>query len=436
MKPFPAKQITPLQRLGLWFLGCIVVVIFVVSNIGTDLSLSQFSAPAEPPSFSNSVDQSVYIAARNLASLAATPQEQQYALLAMRSADHDLDQSFASAIRNSANQRLALMPDAVAALKRLGELKQAIHADEAEVASVKAQTSDTAEDTARLSIAQAQLTLDQDELENVQQDLTRMGGDPQADIQQAFDQHRSIENQAAALPRNTATAALETTRSLHSVVGKVRILLSLKERRAALSAARIKALEAQQKLKQQHDVLAQKNNAPISGEDSASGPGRLAGLHASSEREKDMADLDKRVRDLGQLATVYDDWLQLIQAQRRALRTSLTADFLTMMMAVLGIFALSGFAQYLIKQWENRRSHRLKHARVVITFILEVAVAARIAVVIFGMPADVSTIIGFITAGITVTLKDFLVSFVGWFTLMGRRGIQVGDWVEIDGTQG
>lgn len=55
---------------------------------------------------------------------------------------------------------------------------------------------------------------------------------------------------------------------------------------------------------------------------------------------------------------------------------------------------------------------------------------------IFGTPGNVSTIIGFITAGITVSLRDFLVSFVGWFVLMGKRGIQVGDWVEIDGTQG
>nr|WP_081490676.1 mechanosensitive ion channel family protein [Terriglobus roseus] len=78
----------------------------------------------------------------------------------------------------------------------------------------------------------------------------------------------------------------------------------------------------------------------------------------------------------------------------------------------------------------------MKHARVVLTVLLEVIVVARVAVVIFGMPGYVSTIIGFVTAGITVTLKDFLVSFVGWFALMGRRGVQVGDWVEIDGTQG
>ncbi|AFL90070.1 small-conductance mechanosensitive channel [Terriglobus roseus DSM 18391] len=437
MRAFPAKSLTLPQRVGLWLLGCVVVIIFAVANVGTDLSLSQFSAPAEAPSSNTSVDQSLYVTARNLAALAATPQEQQYAVLAMRSADHELDQSFASVIRNSASQRLALTPAAVSVLQRAAELKQVIQADRAAVAAASAEGSDAPDGgDERLRTAQAQLVLDQDELENVQQDIAQMGGDPQTDVQQAFDQHRALESQAAILPRNAAPAALESSRSLHSVVGKVRILASLKERRSALIEARTKALAAQHRLQQQHEVLTNKSSVPPSGKDPASRAGKLANLQAAAEREKDMTVLDKRVRDLGQLAAVYEDWIHLMQSQRRALLASLAGDFLTIVMAVLGVFALSGLAQYLINRWEKSHHHRLKHPRVVITLFLEVVVVARIAVVIFGMPGDVSTIIGFVTAGITVTLKDFLVSFVGWFALMGRRGVQVGDWVEIDGTQG
>src|SRR5581483_251180 len=40
------------------------------------------------------------------------------------------------------------------------------------------------------------------------------------------------------------------------------------------------------------------------------------------------------------------------------------------------------------------------------------------------------------TAGLTVALKDFIVAFVGWFVLLGRNGIHVGDWVEIEGVGG
>jgi small-conductance mechanosensitive channel len=35
-----------------------------------------------------------------------------------------------------------------------------------------------------------------------------------------------------------------------------------------------------------------------------------------------------------------------------------------------------------------------------------------------------------------VALKDFIVAFFGWFILMGRNGIRVGDWVEIRGVGG
>jgi small-conductance mechanosensitive channel len=33
-------------------------------------------------------------------------------------------------------------------------------------------------------------------------------------------------------------------------------------------------------------------------------------------------------------------------------------------------------------------------------------------------------------------MKDFIVAFFGWFVLMGRNGVRVGDWVEIEGVGG
>jgi small-conductance mechanosensitive channel len=39
-------------------------------------------------------------------------------------------------------------------------------------------------------------------------------------------------------------------------------------------------------------------------------------------------------------------------------------------------------------------------------------------------------------AGLTVALKDFIVAFLGWFVLMGKNGIRLGDWVEINGVTG
>ena len=59
-----------------------------------------------------------------------------------------------------------------------------------------------------------------------------------------------------------------------------------------------------------------------------------------------------------------------------------------------------------------------------------------ILIIILGPPSQLSTVLGLAGAGLTVVLKDFIVSFLGWFALMGRQGIRVGDWVEINGVRG
>ena len=56
--------------------------------------------------------------------------------------------------------------------------------------------------------------------------------------------------------------------------------------------------------------------------------------------------------------------------------------------------------------------------------------------VTFGVPSQISTILGLATAGLTVALQSFILAFFGWFILMGQNGIRVGDWVEINGVAG
>ena len=55
---------------------------------------------------------------------------------------------------------------------------------------------------------------------------------------------------------------------------------------------------------------------------------------------------------------------------------------------------------------------------------------------IFWPPSQVPTILGLATAGVTVVFQDFILAFFGWFVLMGRNGISVGDWVEINSVGG
>jgi small-conductance mechanosensitive channel len=78
----------------------------------------------------------------------------------------------------------------------------------------------------------------------------------------------------------------------------------------------------------------------------------------------------------------------------------------------------------LFHQTDRKRLHQV---RVMAGVAVQVAALVLILLVLFGPPSQVSTIIGLATAGLTVVLRDFIVSFFGWFALMGKNGIRVGD---------
>jgi small-conductance mechanosensitive channel len=73
---------------------------------------------------------------------------------------------------------------------------------------------------------------------------------------------------------------------------------------------------------------------------------------------------------------------------------------------------------------------------VVVRFAVQAAGVLLVLLVLIGVPNQMPTILGLAGAGLTVALKDFIVAFFGWFALLGRNGMRVGDWVEIQGVVG
>ncbi len=439
----------------MWLMGLVVVILFALQVVRTQTSLSQFSGSAPLPGSNTEVDQSRYAQARILAALAATPQEQQFAIAALRDADHELDQSFATAIRHAGIDRQNLSGEALEAAKRIDDLKKAIRSDEFNIASLQSAvpanletpTDPNAVDVngQRLRLAQAQLALDNDELDNAQLDLARLGGNKQSELQRAFDQHRTIEAQAASLPNNTATSELENPKALGTLVGKARIYRSLVQREKSLGRAKQDIAKTLASLTRQRKELDNTTDEVVTTPPVSPTPSvttrhdrstQIADLENRSNQQKDKSDLDRRIRDLGQLQTVYGNWQKFVAKQRETIATNIVGDLLSIVMALLGIFVLSGLIQHFIRKWEARSGHRFAHTRVILALVLQIVVVVRILVIIFGIPAQTTTLVGFITAGLTIALRDFLLSVFGWFGLMGKKGIRVGDWVEIDGTQG
>jgi small-conductance mechanosensitive channel len=82
---------------------------------------------------------------------------------------------------------------------------------------------------------------------------------------------------------------------------------------------------------------------------------------------------------------------------------------------------------------DQRRLHTL---RTIASFGIQILTLLLVLLVVFGAPSQVPTILGLGAAGLTVVFQDFILAFFGWFILMGKNGIRVGDWVEINGVGG
>jgi small-conductance mechanosensitive channel len=160
----------------------------------------------------------------------------------------------------------------------------------------------------------------------------------------------------------------------------------------------------------------------------------LARLHSLSDQRKTLMEMDRRIQDCQQIADTYRSWTVLLDARRRGVLHLL----LESLALVLGILLFAVVAETGVRHAFRDRTDRRKMHQQRFLGILAVRLAAGVAILLiaFGPPSQTPTIIGLATAGLTVALKDFLMAFLGWFLLMGRNGVRVGDWVEIQGVGG
>ena len=152
------------------------------------------------------VDESTYTSALRLAQLAKTPEEQPYALTALRVADHELALAFTAALRDVEAHPPDLSPKARAIQDRLAKSQALLDSDQQRVTQLSAAlaaANESQKDTLHdeLELAQSQLDLDKDEVEEANQDLVAAGGNPQQRIEAMVQEHDAqVKARAAAAP--------------------------------------------------------------------------------------------------------------------------------------------------------------------------------------------------------------------------------------------
>ena len=402
------------------------------------------------------VDQSPLLTAQRLAKMPASPEEEPFAKEALRLADHQMDLAYAAAERDAENHPPVLGAEAKEIQARLKTAEDSLDADNALVARL---TADDAKATGarkdalddQLVLATAHQEEHQDEVDDAKADLERAGGDPKSRIEAMMQEHKASSEATDAL-RVNVTGTVDQAGLIHLF----QQWMTLHQKQLVLWQAKQAADSAAASLSARHNEVeaqidARKSSAAqASGTASTSqqavnaGPSKLSHDDAAalvkaakshSAQQKALASFDKRMDDQKQLADNYGKWIQVIAGnQKTVVHRALIGLIVILGILLIGVFFDTWLEKLLGKTALDRR--QVETLRTVTRVSIQVLAVLLVLLVILGIPTQLGTFLGLAGAGLTVALKDFIVGFLGWFVLMGKNGIRLGDWVEINGVTG
>ena len=405
------------------------------------------------------VDQRPLQTARRMAALAATPEEQRLAREAERVGDHEVDLAFFDSLRTAQENPPPLTPEAKQLADRKSKAERTLKDDQEDIARLTRKLATAPESQKdnlqdQIEVAKAQVELDQDEVDDASARLEEAGANPEAKIKRLQAEHEASGH--GNMPVGSAVNPHEADYQTHTLLRVFRAWRALREKKFALEAARQETVEKQQRLNNRHQTLTaqvEKDNenreaargqakgfskgstAANREESKAAATAALGSLKQYTRDQKNLADLGRRIQDEADLSDVYSSWIALVATRERAALHNIIEGLFWILLIALLVYLANRFTDQLFggMKAENKRIDTM---RAIAKFATQAVGLIAILLIIFGMPTETATILGFAGAGLTVALKDFIVPFFGWFVLIGGNGIRVGDWVEINGVAG
>ena len=448
-----------------WIVTLGLLALVLAAAVG--LILTRQSAQSNPASSRTRrppvVDEQPLTTARAMAALASDWEEQRYARQALKLADHTVDVAFSYEMRQATEHPTPPTPESKKLYAQASQADAAVKADQDRIALLQKQLASAKDDHGRDSLQQqidltkAQLELDQDELEDVKGTLIRSGADRLSRIQRQFNRHEATQKEYETNNAQTGAGNSNSNSQTGSSAAIVQLSAwnSLRGKMKQLQHALDEARQTSGPLKQNYETLQSQVAMEVSNKeaiaekaksqlDSSSGTGggsasttasAITTLHQISVDQKDLGDLAKRVQDQDDLATAYGSWIDVVKVRQRGVEHELLQSAMLILLVVFGVYLGNRLVDHFFVGLAVERT-RLHTLRGVIRFAVQALGLALILFILFGLPNQLSTILGLAGAGLTVACKDFIMGFIGWFLLMGRNGLRVGDWVEIDGVVG
>jgi small-conductance mechanosensitive channel len=448
-----------------WIISLGLLALVLAAAVGLILtrqsapSISTASLARRPPV----VDEQPLITARAMAAIASDWEEQRYARQALKLADHSVDIAFSYEMRQATEHPAPPTPESKKLFAHANQADAAVKADQDRIGQLQKQLSAAKDDHARdtlqqqVDLTKAQLELDQDELEDVKAELIRSGVDRLSRIQRQFNRHettqKEYENSNSQIGSATANSSPQTGSS--AAIVQFSAWNSLRRKTAQLQQGLDEAKQTGNNLKPGHDTLQSQVAMEVSnkeaiaqqaksqldatagnaGSSTGSTNSAIGTLHQIAVDQKDLSDVAKRIQDQDDLVTAYASWIDVVKVRQREVEHELMQSAMLILLVVFGVYLANRLVDHFFVGLAVERT-RLHTLRGVIRFAVQAVGLALILFILFGLPNQMSTILGLAGAGLTVACKDFIMGFIGWFLLMGRNGLRVGDWVEIDGVVG
>jgi small-conductance mechanosensitive channel len=393
------------------------------------------------------VDQRPWQTIQSLAPLAVSAEEQNYAREAERLADHEVDQAFALALRQASLQSRSLTGDALAAQQKVTQFQALVKEDQAKVDAFTdklKQPNGTIAPSDDLDVAKAQLQLDNDELSDANEELARVSGDVRPQIQQEMTARQAAMKKYDSQASGGQIAIL-SARSHGTLAGRISSWFDQRSRMDLLEQAKADTDADVARFTALHDDFEKKANAAAASLNSSASSGGQPATDAVKTRVERMAQahalaqmhniVEDQLETQKQLSTVYAKWLAQVHLQHSIVTHLALQSFAWIAFLILCGVLLTTLAGALLDRFsmDRRRLHTL---RTITTLAIQIVTLACVLLITFGAPNQVPTILGLGAAGLTVVFQDFILAFFGWFILMGKNGIRVGDWVEINGVGG
>ncbi len=153
------------------------------------------------------------------------------------------------------------------------------------------------------------------------------------------------------------------------------------------------------------------------------------------ETSSELLPLRKQVILLNLYKTTLTNWRDAVRRESRDVLTSFLIRLGLLVLIIGAVFAVGAVWRRAIFRYvqETRRRYQFLLFRKIVIWIVVGAIIALTFVTELG---SVATFVGLLTAGVAVAMQNIILSVAGYFFLIGKYGIRVGDRVQIDGVIG